>query len=125
MARKIWIVLLVLGAMSGKCQDRDTASPAFPEWKPSRKNLPGLQRASLLAGVCPFFLYVSHDHGSLKLLPEPGEWKNVGDQSPIYPSISRDGKVVAYAALRRSTTGRRVAIKVLRDKRHDEVWRRH
>lgn len=108
MRRRIWILFLVLGVLRGACREHDAGYTQH--WKPSTKGLPRLPRASLLAGVCPFFLYVSHEHESLGLLPETGEWTNHGDQSPIYPSISRDGKIAAYAALRRGGPGRRVAI---------------
>jgi len=108
MPKHIWILILVFIVLRGVCREHDAASAQ--DWKPSTKGLPRLPRTSLLAGVCPFFLYVSHEHESLRLLPEPGEPGQSGDQSPIYPSISRDGKMVAYAGLRRGGPGRRVAI---------------
>jgi Tol biopolymer transport system component len=115
MWRKIWIVFLVFGALRGVCREGGEALlgrlPGRQEWKPYReKGLPWLPRASLLAGVCPFFLKVTHEHETLRVLPELGEPGQSGDQSPIYPSISRDGKMVAYAGLRRGGPRRRVAI---------------
>jgi Tol biopolymer transport system component len=71
--------------------------------------MPGLPRATLLVGVPPFFLFLAHEHEKLKLVPEPAQPSQSGTQTEIYPSLSRDGKVAAYAAMRRGP-GDRVAI---------------
>jgi dipeptidyl aminopeptidase/acylaminoacyl peptidase len=113
MWRKIWIAWLVFGALHGACSGQKTPGrcdftptakrsefPASGEWKRGRKYMPGLPRATLLVGVPPFFLYLAHEHENLRLLPEHCEPSNSGTQPEIYPSLSRDGKVAAYAAMR-------------------------
>lgn len=111
MWRRIWLVCLVFGALHGACGGQKTEFPASGEWERGRGyvSMPGLQRATLLVGVPPFFLFLAHEHEKLKLLPEPGEPSQSGNQPAIYPSLSRDGKVAAYAAMRRGP-GNRVAI---------------
>ena len=109
MWRAIWILWLVFGALHGACSGQKTEFPASGEWKRGRKHMPGLPRATLLVGVPPFFLSLAHEDEKLKLLPEPGEPSQSGNQPTIYPSLSRDGKVAAYAAMR-SGPGNRVAI---------------
>lgn len=108
MWKRIWIAWLVFGALHGACDGQRAEFPASGKWE-RRKHMPGLPRATLLVGVPPFFLSLAHEHEKLKLLPEPGEPSQSGTQLAIYPSLSRDGKVAAYAAMRWGP-GDRVAI---------------
>src|SRR6266481_6492483 len=72
-------------------------------------NLPILPRASLLVGTPPFFLMVTNIRESIRLQPEYRQ-PDTNDSTSIYPSISRDGKVVAYARLKAAQPQRIVTI---------------
>src|SRR5260221_5435573 len=77
--------------------------------EPAGADVPVLPGASLLYGTPPFFLMVNNTHESVRLQPEDGQ-PETGDSTAIYPSISRDGKVIAYARLKASEPHRIVAI---------------
>lgn len=84
-------------------------------------DVPILPRASLLVGTPPFFLMVTNAHESLRLQPEYSQ-PETRDGTSIYPSISRDGKVIAYARLKAAQPQRIVAISTysaLEDKHAD------
>jgi Tol biopolymer transport system component len=95
---KSWALLIcVIGTLLSP-QDR----------KASGDKLPILPGASLLVGTPPFFLIVTNTHENIRLQAEdPGVTR---DSASIYPSISRNGKVIAYARLKASLPQRIVAI---------------
>jgi Tol biopolymer transport system component len=77
--------------------------------QPIVKGLPTLPNASLLVGWPPFFLVVTNPHEDARLQPESKQ-PDTQDSSSLFPSISRDGKTVAYARLKGVSTGRLLAI---------------
>src|ERR1700674_3657539 len=95
---KTWIVVVcMLGAFLA------------PQGRKARGgDLPVLPQASLLVGTPPFFLMVTNAHESLRLQPE--DQPETRDSASIYPSISHDGKVIAYARLKVGQPQRIVAI---------------
>ena len=72
-------------------------------------DLPRLPNASLLLGWSPSFLYVTNPHEDVRLQPE-GEQPETRDSSSLFPSISSDGKTIAYPRLKAGTPERIVAI---------------
>lgn len=77
--------------------------------KTSADDLPMLPRASLLIGMPPSFLMVTNERESLRLQPEYDQPESRSGKA-IYPSVSNDGKVVAYARLKAGKPERVVAI---------------
>jgi Tol biopolymer transport system component len=71
--------------------------------------LPRLSNASLLVGLSPYFLYVTNSLEDVRLQPED-EQPETRDSSSLFPSISSDGKTIAYARLKAGTPERIVAI---------------
>ncbi len=63
----------------------------------------------MLIGTPPFFLMVTNAHENLRLQSEDGQ-PETRDGTPIYPSISRDGSVIAYARIKAGQPQRIVAI---------------
>jgi Tol biopolymer transport system component len=81
-------VLLLLVPTSQMCRagnhsHADSALPKIPE-------------GSLLVGTPPYYLLVTRSHTLVKLQPEDAQ-QNIISTRYIYPTISRDGKVIAYA----------------------------
>ncbi len=75
-------------------------------------NPPRLPGATLLIGSAdPFSLAVTTAHETWRILPEPTQ-PQTRDETPIYPSISRDAKLVAAARLKGGGYPYRVAISV-------------
>ncbi len=102
---RTWVAVVtfcVLGALAPR--------EAVPkEQKGQRDGLPHMAGASLLIGVPPYFLVVNNPHENIRLQPEYSQPypRNGG---AIYPSISRDGKTIAYARVKSIEHGRVVAI---------------
>jgi WD40 repeat protein len=84
----------------------------FPMTAKTHKDpFPPLPGATLVYGSFdPFFLAVRTPGATLRVLPEPQQPPN-GDNKPIYPSITLDGKQVAAGRLR-GVNPRRVSISV-------------
>lgn len=84
-------------------------------------DLPSFQGAALLVGTPPFFLVLTSPRGDMRLQPEQNQ-PETRQGAPIYPSISRDGKIIAYARLKRGMPERVVAVStfsVITDKHSD------
>jgi Tol biopolymer transport system component len=80
-------------------------SDASEKFDPPR--LPG---ATLLIGsASPFFLVATTPNGTQRILPEPNQPES-RDYTPVYPSISRDGSLVATVRLKTGGYPRQVAI---------------
>lgn len=71
--------------------------------------LPTLPNSSLLIGLPPFFLVLTNSHEVVRLQPEYGQ-PPTQDATSLYPSISRDGKMIAYARVKANQSGRVLAI---------------
>ena len=70
---------------------------------------PRLPNSSLLVGWSPFFLVVTNRREDVRLQPEY-EQPDTRDSSSLFPSISRDGKTIAYARLKAARPRRMLAI---------------
>jgi Tol biopolymer transport system component len=102
--KAVWAAVLFLVASLLPGQDAVPRSQRNPG-----EALPMLRGASLLVGSPPFSLMVTNDQESLRFQPEQDQ-PETGDSTPIYASISRDGKVIAYARLKPSQGQRIVTI---------------
>jgi WD40 repeat protein len=84
------------------------SSRAASERRLLDNSLPHLPNAVLLVGNDPFFLAITIAGEMWALQPEPSQPKTAL-YSAVYPSISRDGKLVAYGRLTNGNP-RRIAI---------------
>jgi Tol biopolymer transport system component len=71
--------------------------------------LPSLPNSSLLVGWSPFFLMVTSLREHIRLQPE-SEQPEIRDATSLFPSISQDGKTIAYARVKANQPGRILAI---------------
>jgi Tol biopolymer transport system component len=76
---------------------------------PTGSNLPLVRGAALLMGDPPFFLMVTRTPESLRLQPESNQ-PETRDGTSVYPSISRDGKTIAYGRVTAGSPRRILAI---------------
>jgi len=82
---------------------------ASKEQKGFADGLPTPPNSSLLIGLSPFILEVANPREVVRLQPEY-EQPETRDATALYPSISRDGKTIAYARVKDNRPGRILAI---------------
>jgi Tol biopolymer transport system component len=100
---KIWVAVVLAYLLS-------PASPQKIEPRDAYGNdLPIMAGASLLVGNPPFFLMVTNAHENLMLQRESNQ-PETRDGTSVYPSISRDGKTIAYARVKAGSPERILAI---------------
>ncbi len=103
LTRKRWFAALTLGCA---CAAYVVFwSPLTIDAKPDE--LPRLAGATLLLGASPFALMVTSPDQTWRIQPEPGR-PSASDNSPIYPSLSRDGRIVACARIKSYNPSRMV-----------------
>jgi Tol biopolymer transport system component len=83
--------------------------PAPDNLREPVKGIPRLVDASLLVGTSPFYLLVTNPREDILLQTEKSQ-PEFNDGTPIFPSFSKDGKVIAFGRITAGFPNRTVAI---------------
>jgi Tol biopolymer transport system component len=102
--------ILVLGMFAAPFHTGPHIVPNKTHIMPAKDDFAQMPGAEFVIGSrSPSYLILSMPDRILRLLPEPNE-QETRTWTPIYPSITRDGRTIAFARVKPGVAPRRVAI---------------